>query len=241
MASLPDRGAPARRGRDRLRPFCWGGAALLLLLSAVAMRLGAAGVDWDATDFIVMGVMLATACGLYELAAWRSGSMAYRAGFGLAVLAGFLTVWVNLAVGMYGLTGAQDKKDDAKPSLAEKIQAIQKELQEAQSPLLKEFQAAKTDKDKEVIREKAMAMMPKFAEKIVAAVSENPKDPAALAGEYGRRPGALRRRLAKPVREHPVRPAAAHRDRAPGTATAPDRISWSGAVYERRVWDLNPR
>jgi hypothetical protein len=93
------------RSRNRLRPFIWGFAACLLLLPAVAMQLGAPGVDWDAVDFIVMGVMLAVACGLYELATWLSGQMAYRAAFGLAVLAGFLTVWVNLAVGMFGSEG----------------------------------------------------------------------------------------------------------------------------------------
>lgn len=103
MSSTPNPGT--RRGRNRLRPFIWGGAACLLLLPALAMQLGADGVVWTAGDFIAMGVMLATACGLYELATWLSGDMAYRAGFGLAVLAGFLTVWVNLAVGMYGSEG----------------------------------------------------------------------------------------------------------------------------------------
>jgi len=103
MASAPN--LDSRRGRNRLRPFLWGGAACLLLLPALAMQLGAPGVVWTVGDFIAMGVMLATACGLYELATWLSGNIAYRAGFGLAVAAGFLTVWVNLAVGMYGSEG----------------------------------------------------------------------------------------------------------------------------------------
>lgn len=103
MASTPN--LDTRRGHNRLRPFLWGGAACLLLLPAVAMQLGAPGVVWTAGDFIAMGVMLATACGLYELATWLSGNMAYRAGFGLAVLAGFMTIWVNLAVGMFGSEG----------------------------------------------------------------------------------------------------------------------------------------
>jgi hypothetical protein len=103
MASTPN--LDTGRGRNRLRPFLWGGAAVLLLLPAVAMHFDAPGVVWTAGDFIAMGVMLATACGLYELATWLSGNIAYRAGFGLAVLAGFLTVWVNLAVGMYGSEG----------------------------------------------------------------------------------------------------------------------------------------
>ena len=101
MSTVPDPGT-TRRGRNRLRPFIWGGAAGLLLLPAIAMRAGAEGVDWSPGDFVAMGLMLATACGLYELATRLSDSTAYRAGFGLAVVTGFLTVWANLAVGMFG-------------------------------------------------------------------------------------------------------------------------------------------
>jgi hypothetical protein len=90
---------------NRLRPVIWGGAALLLLLPAIAMRLHASGVDWDARDFMVFGAMLATACGLYELATRMSGDLRYRAAAGIAVATGFLTVWANLAVGMIGDEG----------------------------------------------------------------------------------------------------------------------------------------
>ncbi|MBJ6980873.1 hypothetical protein [Luteimonas sp. MC1572] len=96
-------GAAARR--NSLRPWMWGGAACLLLLPALAMQLGAPGVVWTAEDFVAMGLMLAVACGLYELGAWLDGGFAYRAGFGLAVLTAFLTVWVNVAVGMLGDEG----------------------------------------------------------------------------------------------------------------------------------------
>jgi hypothetical protein len=99
MVTTPD--PDSRRGRSRLRPFVWGMAALLLLLPAVAMRF-TSEVNWTGSDFVVMGVMLAVACGLYELGVWLSGSTTYRAGFGVAVVTGFLTVWVNLAVGMFG-------------------------------------------------------------------------------------------------------------------------------------------
>lgn len=93
-------------GGNRLRPFVWGGAVFLLLLPAVAMYFFPhAGVDWSALDFAVMGVLLVAVCGLYELGARLGGSPAYRAGFGIAVLAGFLTVWINLAVGMLGSAG----------------------------------------------------------------------------------------------------------------------------------------
>lgn len=89
--------------RNRLRPLVWGGAAALLALPALAMWLApASGVNWTLGDFIGMGVLLAIACGIYELGALLSGHRIYRAGFGLAVLTGFLTVWVNLAVGLLG-------------------------------------------------------------------------------------------------------------------------------------------
>ena len=94
-----------RRG-NRWRLAIWGGAACLLSLPLLAMRqFPASGVDWTLSDFVVMGAMLALACGAYELVAWISGNPAYRAAAGVAILAGFLTVWVNLAVGMIGSEG----------------------------------------------------------------------------------------------------------------------------------------
>jgi hypothetical protein len=95
--STPD----ARRGHNRLRPFIWGTAAIVLLVPAVAMRF-TGEVNWSASDFVVMGAMLASGCALYELGVWLSRNPAYRAAFGIAAMAGFLTVWVNLAVGMFG-------------------------------------------------------------------------------------------------------------------------------------------
>ena len=90
---------------NRLRPWVWSGAAALLALPAIAMRFRASGVDWSAMDFLVFGAMLATACGLYELATRMSGDIRYRAAAIIAVATGFLTVWVNLAVGMIGSEG----------------------------------------------------------------------------------------------------------------------------------------
>lgn len=95
------RGVAGRR-RNRLRWAIWGTAAGLLLLPAVAMQFPGSGVDWDETDFVVMGAMLAAACGTYELAAWMSGSRLYRAAVGVAVVAAFLMAWVSLAVGIIG-------------------------------------------------------------------------------------------------------------------------------------------
>lgn len=80
----------------------WGTAAGLLMLPAIAMQLGVEGVLWTASDFLVMGVLLASACGAYEVAVRMSGSSTYRLGFALAIVLGFLLVWINLAVGIIG-------------------------------------------------------------------------------------------------------------------------------------------
>ena len=93
-----DHGAP-RRGNP-FRWLIWGGAAVLLALPAVAMRLRVDGVDWSGSDFVVMGVLLAAACGAYEGMVRLSGDWIYRAAAGITVLASFLLVWANLAVGL---------------------------------------------------------------------------------------------------------------------------------------------
>lgn len=77
----------------------WGIAAVLLSLPAIF------SAPWTAGDFIVMGMMLGTACGAAELVAYASGNGAYRMGAGIAIGAAFLTIWVNLAVGMIGDEG----------------------------------------------------------------------------------------------------------------------------------------
>jgi hypothetical protein len=79
----------------------WGGAALILLHPLVAMRF-TDQVNWDETDFIVAGSMLAVACGAFELAARISPAGAYRAGAGVAVVTALILVWMNLAVGVIG-------------------------------------------------------------------------------------------------------------------------------------------
>lgn len=87
------------RHRNRWSMAIWGTAAFLLLLPLVAMQF-TSEVNWDAADFIVMGAMLSVACGTYELAARLMGNAAYRLAVGIAVVAAFLLVWINLAVGI---------------------------------------------------------------------------------------------------------------------------------------------
>ena len=79
----------------------WIAAAFLLLLPFVSMQF-TNEVSWDETDFLVMGAMLFGACGAWELAARMTGNCAYRAAVGVAVIAAFLLIWINLAVGIIG-------------------------------------------------------------------------------------------------------------------------------------------
>jgi hypothetical protein len=88
-------------GGSRWRIAVWGAAAFLLLLPLVAMQV-TTEVTWTGSDFAVFGAMLVAACGSYELAARMTGNTAYRAAVGVAIVAAFLLVWVNLAVGIIG-------------------------------------------------------------------------------------------------------------------------------------------
>lgn len=99
MAGTLDNGSG--RGGNRWRLAVWGTAALLLLLPLVAMQF-TEEVAWTPFDFFVFGTMLLAACGTYELGTRVSGSAAYRAAVGVAVVGGFVLVWINLAVGIIG-------------------------------------------------------------------------------------------------------------------------------------------
>lgn len=101
MASNTDDASAGARRRNRWSLAIWVGAALLLLVPAVAMQF-TSEVDWTASDFVVLGAMLSVACGAYELAARITGNTLYRAAVGIAIATAFLTVWVNGAVGMLG-------------------------------------------------------------------------------------------------------------------------------------------
>jgi hypothetical protein len=86
------------------RALVWGTAAALLVLPAVAMRF-TAEVDWNAFDFLVMGAVLLACCVAFEIARWAARSHAYLFAACLAIGTGFLTIWINLAVGIVGDEG----------------------------------------------------------------------------------------------------------------------------------------
>ena len=86
---------------SRWRIVIWGTAAFLLLLPLIAMQF-TNEVNWDETDFVVFGAMLFGTCGVYELAARMTPNFTYRAAVGVAVMAAFILIWMNLAVGIIG-------------------------------------------------------------------------------------------------------------------------------------------
>ena len=93
-----DRPRDGHHGRP-WRIAAWATATLLLLAPLVAMQF-TDDVNWSVGDFVFAAVLLFGTLGIYELAARKTGSTAYRAGVGLALAGGFLLVWINGAVGI---------------------------------------------------------------------------------------------------------------------------------------------
>lgn len=86
---------------DRWKIAVWAAALGLWLTPLIAMQF-TKEVAWDETDFILFGAMLLSVCGLLELATRISKNFCYRLAFGIALVAGFVLVWMNLAVGIIG-------------------------------------------------------------------------------------------------------------------------------------------
>jgi len=76
----------------------WGAAAMLLALPFVAMRF-TTEVNWSASDFIIMGILLTLVCAGIELAVRLTDNVAYRLACAAAIGGAFLITWANLAVG----------------------------------------------------------------------------------------------------------------------------------------------
>lgn len=88
--------------RATWRMVLWGGLAILLLLPALAMSLGAQGVDWSASDFVIMGALLAmVGLGIEAMMRFVRGWRERRIAIG-AIVVVFLLVWAELAVGLIG-------------------------------------------------------------------------------------------------------------------------------------------
>lgn len=79
----------------------WTAAAILLSVPWVMMQVSDEW-NWRPESFVLFGALLATALGLYEWGTRVSGSVAYRVAIAIALVTGFVVVWMNLAVGIIG-------------------------------------------------------------------------------------------------------------------------------------------
>lgn len=92
-------------GLNIKRLMIWLGiVALLLSIPLIAMQF-TPEVNWDFTDFAIMGTILFGLGFAYELIASRSENTVYRTAFGVGLLGAFLLFWVNAAVGIIGNEG----------------------------------------------------------------------------------------------------------------------------------------
>lgn len=82
-----------------------------------------------------------------------------------------------LIVCVCGLTGARDEKP---ATAAEKMKALQKQFQDEQQGLIKEYEAAKAEKEKNEIVAKFRELSGKHAGRMLALAAENVKDPVAF-------------------------------------------------------------
>jgi hypothetical protein len=95
-----------KRIRSSIRRQMWYVAlvtAAILMVPLLAMVF-THDVDWNVLDFVVMGGLLFGTGLTYVLMSRILDNVAYRAAVGVAVVAGLLLIWVNLAVGIIGST-----------------------------------------------------------------------------------------------------------------------------------------
>lgn len=89
------------RAAKSWRGFLWGGLSLILLLPALAMQV-TRDVAWTGSDFAIMGGLLVAVGLLLEAAMRWLHSGRSRLIAIAAIIAGFLLVWAELAVGIVG-------------------------------------------------------------------------------------------------------------------------------------------
>ncbi|MBL7012954.1 MAG: hypothetical protein ISR83_00910 [Candidatus Marinimicrobia bacterium] len=74
-------------------------SGVLLLIPLIAMQF-THEVNWDYIDFIIMGLMLFTAGSLIVLV-YRNISGSRRIYMMILIIAIFITIWIELAVGIF--------------------------------------------------------------------------------------------------------------------------------------------
>ena len=82
------------------RPVVLVTAAMLLVAPAIAMQF-TSEVSWGPGDFLVFGGLLAAVCLAFEAVVRLTQRRAFRIAGVFAILAVFLLVWAELAVGVW--------------------------------------------------------------------------------------------------------------------------------------------
>lgn len=75
--------------------------ALILMVPLVAMQY-TDEVNWDWFDFAVMGILLVGTGLTYQLATRKARTTRHRLAIAIIILAAFLLIWAELAVGVFG-------------------------------------------------------------------------------------------------------------------------------------------
>jgi hypothetical protein len=92
--------SPVRRSAVRVAIV----TACILMVPLVAMQFSDE-VVWTPGDFLFAAVLLGGTGLALDLALTSGGNITYRAAAGLALISGFLLIWVNAAVGIVGDEG----------------------------------------------------------------------------------------------------------------------------------------
>lgn len=96
-----DLGEQRAHSSNKLRIAAWSTAAGLLMVPLIAMQFSDE-VQWTLGDFVIAGVLIVGVGLAYEFIVRMTGNTAYRVAAGLALVATFLLIWVNGAVGLIG-------------------------------------------------------------------------------------------------------------------------------------------
>jgi hypothetical protein len=75
--------------------------ALVLMVPLVAMQFSDE-VQWDASDFMIIGILLIGTGLIYELGVRKIANSAHRTIFGVVLLVALFLMWAELAVGIFG-------------------------------------------------------------------------------------------------------------------------------------------
>ncbi len=92
---------PKRPVSTLLKIAPWALGVAIMLAPLIAMQF-TDQVAWTLADFAFLAVMLLGSVAAYSLAVRITPGLSFKAGVGLALLASFALIWINLAVGIIG-------------------------------------------------------------------------------------------------------------------------------------------